>query len=127
MAALGPAAGFGAGVVSDPGRAEAQPRRLSLPEGGRALAGSFLVWLAGIAGASLAFHQARARLRQGALRYGRPGRGRCRGGDHLGGVGPGTAGAGRAGRVHAAPCQRPHRRGEGVEAGPGGLGPRSRR
>ena len=60
-----PAAGFLAlawfliRVVPKPSRAAYPCQRVAAP-----LAGSFLVWLAGIAGASIAFHQARARLRQ---------------------------------------------------------------
>ncbi len=60
-----PAAGFLAlvwfliRVVPKPSRAAYPCQRVAAP-----LAGSFLLWLAGIAGASLAFHQARTRLRQ---------------------------------------------------------------
>ena len=46
-------------VVPKPSRAAYPCQRVAAP-----LAGSFLLWLAGIAGASLAFHQARTRLRQ---------------------------------------------------------------
>ena len=46
-------------VVPKPSRAAYPCQRVAAP-----LAGSFLLWLAGIAGASLAFSQARAKLRQ---------------------------------------------------------------
>ena len=60
-----PAAGFLAlvwfliRVVPKPSRAAYPCQRVAAP-----LAGSFLLWLTGIAGASLAFHQVRTRLRQ---------------------------------------------------------------
>ena len=46
-------------VVPKPSRAAYPCQRVAAP-----LAGSFLVWLAGIAGATLGLHQAQARLRQ---------------------------------------------------------------
>ena len=46
-------------VVPKPSRAAYPCQHVAAP-----LAGSFLLWLTGIAGASLAFHQARTRLRQ---------------------------------------------------------------
>ena len=46
-------------VVPKPSRAAYPCQRVAAP-----LAGSFLLWLAGIAGASVAFHAARAKLRQ---------------------------------------------------------------
>ena len=107
-------------VVPKPSRAAYPCQRVAAP-----LAGSFLVWLAGIAGAGLAFRQARARLRQ--ARYA------------AAGLALVVAVAGIAWAVlslrqpaQAAPvaytphpANQPIGVGQGADAGPGGLGPRS--
>ena len=116
----------GPGLAPDPGCAEAQPRRLSLPARGGA-PGRQLPAMAdrhcrGQPGLPPGADQAPS----GTLCHRRPGSARCVGRDCVGDVRPGSAGAGCAGRVHAAPCQRPDRRRKGVDAGPGGLGSCSR-
>jgi hypothetical protein len=104
-------------VVPKPSRAAYPCQRVAAP-----LAGSFLVWLAGIGGGKPGFPPGADLAAAGALCRSQAGSAGCRGGNGVGGVGPGTIGAGRAGCVHAAPCQRADWHRQGIDAGPGRLG-----
>ena len=101
-------------VLPKPSRAAYPCQRVAAP-----MAGSFLVWLAGVTGARLLFHQARLRLRQ--ARYltatlaltGAVGRAR---------LGCAELASASICRLYPAPCQRADRHGTRPGTWPGDLG-----